>query len=403
MKPKKFYFALSVAVVAFLTITAFTFNGDNVKENANKSIIKFSHQFHLELSDCESCHSGATKAVTLSDRLLPTKDDCATCHDVEDDENCTLCHYEDVFEPLVQSEPELIFDHSFHTSDNNSECQTCHKGLDTVDYSFESTDALPAMDACYICHNDISIASNACESCHTATANLLPDDHKTLAFMDNHKFVAANNDENCGMCHDNAFCETCHVATTMLDAPNTSSDFYTPYSPHKLTDNAKQQQLTRVHSLDYVYSHGIDAKGKTSECQTCHETETFCAECHNTTGGDYAAEGFVPYSHTVQNFVTLGVGSGGGEHATLARRDIERCAACHDTYGADPNCILCHVDSDGIKNTNPKTHSSNFMSDFDDGDWHNDMGSVCFNCHTDANARPSGTPGIGFCGYCHGS
>ena len=65
------------------------------------------------------------------------------------------------------------------------------------------------------------------------------------------------------------------------------------------------------------------------------------------------------------------------------------------------NCILCHVDNDGIKATNPKTHVRNFRSDLEDGDWHTDRGSVCYSCHTDANARPEGTKGIGFCGYCH--
>ncbi|MFC2135918.1 cytochrome c3 family protein [Bacteroidota bacterium] len=402
MKTKKYYSVLSAAVILFILGSAFTFSNDGNGKNVNKDIIKFSHQFHLELTDCESCHSSVTEAATLNDRLLPTKDDCAACHDVEDDEMCTTCHYEDVYEPMIQSVGGIIFDHSFHTSDENTECQTCHKGLDQVDYSFEAENAIPGMETCYTCHNDISVASNACESCHIALAGLIPDDHKTAAFMDNHKFIATNDDENCVMCHDNSFCEACHVSTTMIDAPNTAEDFYAPYSPHSAMDNTKQQQLTRVHSIDYVYSHGIDAKGKTTECQTCHETESFCADCHNTSGGDYAASGFIPYSHTLQNFVTIGVGSGGGEHADLARRDIETCAACHDTYGADPSCILCHHDTDGIQNTNPKTHTTSFMHS-EKGDWHEDMGSVCFNCHTDGNAYPSGTPGLGFCGYCHGS
>ena len=61
------------------------------------------------------------------------------------------------------------------------------------------------------------------------------------------------------------------------------------------------------------------------------------------------------------DFTTIGVGTGGGEHATLARRDIERCISCHDVQGADPTCITCHLDSDGIKGTNPKTHPAGFM------------------------------------------
>ena len=347
MKSQKFYIVFGVAVLTFLFINAFTLNGDDEKEGVNKGIIKFSHQFHMELTDCESCHSAATEAKTLSDRLFPTMDDCAACHDVEDDEMCTQCHYEEVYEPLIQSESELIFDHSLHTSNESLECQTCHKGLDEVDYSFESENVLPGMDVCYTCHNDQTVASNACESCHTSTADLLPEDHKTMAFMDNHKFVALSDDENCVMCHDNSFCETCHVATNMIGADNSATDFYTPYSPHTFIDNTKQQQLTTVHSLDYVYSHGIDAKGKTNECQTCHETETFCADCHNAGGGDYAVEGFVPVSHKSQDFVILGIGSGGGQHAVQARRVIASvrntcvpACKCYQTLARAPNIYV---------------------------------------------------------------
>ena len=114
MKLKKFYSVLSVAVMLFIFGSAFTFSDDGNGKNANREIIKFSHQFHLELSDCESCHSSTAEAVTLNDRLLPTKDDCAACHDVEDDEMCTTCHYEDVYEPMIQSVGGIIFDHSFH-------------------------------------------------------------------------------------------------------------------------------------------------------------------------------------------------------------------------------------------------------------------------------------------------
>jgi len=109
----------------------------------------------------------------------------------------------------------------------------------------------------------------------------------------------------------------------------------------------------------------------------------------------------MPKTHLAANFKTIGVNTGGGLHADLARKDIESCEACHSGSGADPVCIRCHFDNDGVKGTNPKTHESGFMHD-DHGIWHNTMGAVCFRCHTDANARPNGTPGTGFCGYCHG-
>ena len=84
------------------------------------------------------------------------------------------------------------------------------------------------------------------------------------------------------------------------------------------------------------------------------------------------------------------------------RRDIESCAACHDIQGGDPVCVTCHSDPDGVQGDNPRTHPPMYMHDVD-GNWHTDPGAVCYVCHTDPNAHPGGQPGIGFCGYCHGS
>jgi hypothetical protein len=279
-------------------------------------------------------------------------------------------------------------------------CEDCHKGLDEVDYSFESANLLPPMETCASCHNESKIASNACESCHISTFNLLPDNHRNVDFTRAHKFMAFEMDANCMMCHDNVTCQECHVATNVITEINSADDFYQPYMPSNTIDGTKQQVITKVHNdPNYRFYHGIDAKGRTTECQTCHQVESFCANCHQSENSDFALGGIVPASHLLPDFKTIGVGSGGGEHAILAKRDLESCTSCHDFQGADPTCVLCHLDSDGIKNTNPKTHASNFMRN-EEGDWHNNYGSICYNCHT--SASPDSRQTDGFCNYCHG-
>ncbi len=401
MKIKYFYAALGIIIIIFLTVAAINGNGERGSEKTNKEIIKFSHAVHKDATDCAGCHTNIIESASLNDRLLPEKSVCAACHDVEDEKNCAQCHYGENFEPLIRKKSELIFDHKFHLTDQNQQCESCHKGLTDVAYSFEAKESKPSMAICYNCHNGNSVAANECRSCHTSTVNLIPQDHKGVSFLKTHKFRSMAVNANCEMCHDNSFCESCHAGTTMLTEKNSSRDFVTPYSPHNFVDNTKQQTLTRVHDLNYRFTHGMDLKGKTAECQTCHQTETFCAECHISKGGDFALEGMVPASHRAPNFVTIGVGTGGGQHAVLAKRDLERCSSCHDVQGADANCIMCHVDNDGIRGTNPKTHIRGFMKSTSDGDWHNDLNSVCYSCHTDANAKPGGIKGIGFCGYCH--
>ena len=400
MKIKQVYLIISAAFIVIMIFSAF--NGSKLLNYSasNEGIIKFSHQLHADLVSCEDCHSAVVNSTSLVNLQFPNHQSCESCHEVDNSDDCNTCHYEDKYEPLVRKKSELIFDHSFHLNNSSMQCTDCHQGFTEVDYSWQTAGKNPPMDQCYSCHNDISVASNACESCHISTANLLPQDHKVVSFMRTHKFSASAFDANCMMCHDNQSCSDCHVGTTGISENNMPDNFYKPYVPSNFVDGVRQQAITRVHDLNYRFTHGIDSKGKTSECQSCHQVETFCAACHFAEGsGDYALGGIVPASHLKTTFRTIGVGTGGGDHATLARRDIERCASCHDVNGADPTCITCHLDSDGIKGTNPKTHARGFMKN-ERGDWHDSMGSICYNCHT--SATPQSPVTAGFCNYCHG-
>lgn len=397
-KLKVLYISIFLVTVGFLLVGAMSSVKDD-KPISNEGRIKFSHSLHKDLVDCQDCHSSVKESVSLKDQLLPNHDNCASCHEVDNDEECSTCHYGDNFEALVKSETKLYFNHKLHLNNTDIKCESCHQGLSEVDYSWQALGAHPPMETCYGCHNDKTVASNACESCHISTVNLLPQDHKVVSFAKTHKFAAQQFNSNCVMCHDNQSCEDCHVATIGITESNTINDFYQPYYPSNFIDGAKTQAINRVHELNYRFIHGMDSRGKTTECQTCHQIETFCVECHQADDQDFAFGGIVPASHLKSTFKTIGVGSGGGDHSILAKRDIERCMSCHDVNGADPTCITCHYDADGIKGTNPKTHSVGFMRD-EYGDWHNDNGSVCFNCHTSASRLSQS--GVGFCGYCHG-
>lgn len=402
MKLKYYYLTFLLPIAIILLFAAFSSKKAANLNSDNAEVIKFSHKVHAELADCKTCHAAAANSISISDRLYPNHDNCKDCHDVEDDSQCSTCHFEGKFEPLFQSKSSLIFNHKFHVGDKNLECQNCHKGFENVAYSSELPHSNPMMEDCYTCHSNKASASNACESCHISTANLIPQNHRSVSFISTHKFAAKSVDANCMMCHDlnENSCQECHVATTGISENNLEDNFYQPYSPGRYIEGTKIQQITRVHELNYRFIHGMDAKGQTSECQSCHQIETFCGACHQSKERDFALGGILPTSHLKSGFSTIGVGTGGGEHAALARRDIESCISCHDVQGADPTCITCHLDSDGIKGTNPKTHPAGFMIG-ENGDWHEDQGSICFNCHT--NASPQSVPGVGFCSYCHGS
>ena len=384
----------------------------------NSKIIKFSHSKHINDVGvaCADCHTAVPASTKETDELLPTMATCYTCHD-QSSTKCEFCHTSSdstAYRDLVQTQSVVFFSHQQHAGDLKLKCETCHQGLDKVEYSDQAPDALPKMETCTTCHGQvetnfkaknvdhvIKAAPAACESCHKNLAKLIPASHRQPDFMSQHKnFVNMSGPQNdCKSCHTPASCQECHDASNVAK-DLTPGQIYVPSTP-SLSPLTTHSNVTaqKVHPENYRFTHSIEAKGRESNCYTCHDERTFCVECHTS---DANGQRIKPVWHDGGDFITFGVGSGGGRHAQYARRDIESCASCHDAQGADPTCITCHTDPDGVKGNDPKTHVAFFMHDVE-GNWHTDAGAVCYTCHTDPNAHPGGRPGLGFCGYCHGS
>ena len=396
--------SLLIGAVLILLLSFFVIAIPREAAGKNKQVkqVKFSHQFHVTESGiaCTDCHSEAVQSTKASDNLLAKMEACKNCHEEEEKNNCTFCHTSSdssTYKASPNPIRELRFSHQQHIDSQKVACETCHNVLDKPDVSVG--ELVPAMTTCATCHNDIK-ATGACEKCHTNFADLRPKDHNRTDFVREHKQLARSGDAKCGMCHTQESCFDCHNGSTLVKVDVPGRDLMSPHST-RLTANDRGQGmvLEKVHDLNFKFTHGIEAKGKTMECQTCHSYEQFCTPCHEA-GGNVNQGSFKPASHLIAGFTTLGVGSGGGEHAILAKRDIESCAGCHSADGADPVCITCHVDPDGIQGDNPKTHEPGFMSSTH-GSWHSDPGAVCYMCHTDVNAHPGGIKGQKFCGYCH--
>jgi len=393
-----FVFGL-VFIFAFTMMSA---SHEVVEPQDQSSGVKFSHRFHVQEAGvaCADCHTAAPTSKLSSDNLLAKHENCQTCHDDQLQSNCTYCHTSSDQSTYKATQPpqlSLIFAHEFHVQEQKIECQTCHEGVEKAEIGVSMQ--VPEMATCNTCHNAVK-ASNACETCHTDLTALRPTDHNRTDFVREHKFQARLSTARCASCHAQESCIDCHNGIDLVKVDVPGKNLVSPHAP-RLTaiDRGQGMRLTKVHDLNFRFTHGIAAAGKTAECRTCHDQQTFCSTCH-AAGGNVNQVKFEPQTHLQPGFVTIGVGSGGGLHATLARRDIESCASCHDAQGADPACITCHMDSDGIKGTDPRTHPRGFMAS-EEGDWHSDPGAVCYTCHTDPNARTNGLRGIGFCGYCH--
>ncbi len=329
-------------------LTATPLPPERYDEQDRSAIIKFSHKSHAVegVNDCSVCHTEATTSTRASDNLLATKQSCTTCHDVEDTEQCLKCHYENG-EKVKFENPgrDIIFPHEKHIA-AGMECVTCHQGIDKADFAGRAN--MPGMGTCNTCHNNSKV-SNTCESCHTNFASLLPMNHQRSDFLHNHKDEVrlGSMDISCQTCHAETFCQDCHQGGGLkqFGKRDLMAD---PGSKRSTKDSHKQTVLQNVHSLNYRFTHGVDAKSKLMDCASCHEAQTFCVECHQA-GGNITQLKFKPTSHSVAGFTTLGRGSGGGLHAQEARRDIENCMSCHDVQGADPSCMTCHLESGQVR------------------------------------------------------
>jgi hypothetical protein len=244
------------------------------------------------------------------------------------------------------------------------------------------------------CHSGLT-APRDCEACHHADRQALVPASHAAGWGREHGRTARITDATCVPCHAVSECQECHDGAQLTDMVALGAHAGSAFGPE--LEGAAGQILQRVHGLNYRFLHSLDARGKTSDCLTCHDLAAgdFCAECHNPAG-----DGRRPMWHGGADWGALAgaVGSGGGRHASLARRDLENCAVCHEPQGDDPSCLLCHMDRTPGLGNDPRTHRRSFADDVGEGDFHDDDGALCFACHT--NTMSAGT---GFCGYCHGA
>jgi len=196
------------------------------------------------------------------------------------------------------------------------------------------------MGTCVTCHADNGVSNN-CETCHADLVTLIPDNHLVSDFGREHRrpVKVGEMDVSCQTCHQESFCQDCHTGDQLRSFGAAGGLMSVPGARTAYRVTPKELRLQAAHDLNYRFTHAIDARTRIVDCTSCHDRQTFCAECHQAGGG--VLQGAIkPQSHFEAGFVTIG--AGGGRHAEMGRRDIESCVSCHDVEGKDPTCALCH-------------------------------------------------------------
>lgn len=281
--------------------------------------VRFSHQDHLSRgAGCPSCHA----AIDDPKATLPGHESCAgTCHDVQDQSTCTVCHTDTARARSSRSADRgLIFRHATHREATHNNCMRCHQAVATASSKVE----MPSMESCgESCHRE-DLRELKCDRCHVELARYPLQSIRSWAHTGNferrHGAAAKHAPATCTTCHEQTFCSDCHADATPVGLELRRAD-----------------QTTRafIHPAPYEALHAIDAAARKDSCDTCHRP-SFCTSCH-------AQRGLAGLEQTIVSQHPAGWLDPMSTkfHGLEARRSIASCAGCHD-QGERSVCVRCH-------------------------------------------------------------
>jgi hypothetical protein len=264
---------------------------------------------------------------------------------------------------------------------------------DSIDFAAQHGRGSPTRNAtCSVCH-----ARESCERCH-ANADKLPQvmalerdariavlesgrtpryfapaSHGNRDWPRAHASDATARSQWCANCHLQSSCTSCHQAGTTARPVITQLPVVAARLPAKVnvtrisrrvhaadvirthgslaavsraecTQCHTGQQCAACHSgtnsrafheQDYSERHAADVFSGSRQCQSCHNTETFCRSCHTSTGVAADSRMNAAFHNGQPTWVLT--------HGQAARLGMEACAACH----RQNDCMRCHSAAGG--------------------------------------------------------
>ena len=246
---------------------------------------------------------------------------CAVCHARE---SCERCHANARSVSLIAN---LARDARIATlvAGATAEYEAPRSHRDSDWRSTHGASARSGAASCANCHTRPSCVTCHAEGSGTASVAILalpgPGVRKGLGvsatrltkslhsadIASRHGSVAASARVNCAQCHSEQTCSACHAA----------------------------QESRRFHADNFIERHAVEVFASSADCQSCHNTERFCRDCHARTG--IASSGRMNAAfHNGQAKWVL-------SHGQAARTGMESCASCH----RQNDCVRCHSATGG--------------------------------------------------------
>jgi hypothetical protein len=350
--------------------------------DARATNLRFSHPQHLDLTTrsgepvvCRECHAAEGEPSRMNVGLAQPER-CIACHEhaaashLEASLQCGRCHV-----PLANA--------------GGLSLQRVARLPQPPDHAapgfMDAHGAAADATSCSVCH-----ARESCERCHANAdrvgliAALAPDPRVAALsagrapayprpvshdrdWAVTHGAAAGAEAQHCSNCHTQSSCAGCHltgnavIAELPATTPGAATGVVVASRVHALDVTVRHGGLAATGRLDcsrchtretcaschagsdsrafhlpnFVERHAADVFAAGSDCQSCHNTETFCRNCHMRTGVASEA-GMSAAFHTGQPMWVL-------SHGQAARTGMESCASCH----RQSDCIRCHSAAGG--------------------------------------------------------
>ena len=350
------------------------------REGPRASNLKYDHLAHPKNTDCTACHTPTGGTWLQVEAAKPTG--CFACHGLrtehlaQPDSTCGTCHRPLSEVPAVVTAAQVARwpappshqapgfgaegGHGEAAKAGDRSCATCH-----------------AQNFCAECHANAAavpaVAGLATDPRATAIAisagERRPASHTRADFERAHAGLARRDAQSCATCHVQTDCTACHLA---LPTPARALGAHTPAIPYPAeqrhpappSHQAPRWEATHgalaatrpqncatchtrsdcldchradaaqgapgYHPTGFLASHPAQAYGRGASCADCHNTQSFCQDCHRQAGVVAQRRLQGGFHDSKQGFAL--------NHGQAARQSLESCVSCH----AERDCLACH-------------------------------------------------------------
>ena len=169
-----------------------------------------------------------------------------------------------------------------------------------------------------------SAAPEECRECHSGSGVM--GNHGAF-FMKEHRLLALKASNNCAECHEQSFCQDCHVGGGI------ETDLQKSLS-------RRGEYMPKTHRSDFISIHPVKAADNPRDCYRCHESN-FCSDCHNRQIQQNRAGMNIKNHRPVFDAPSVLNQGWVSFHRGEARRNLQSCQGCHPQKGDCTN-FLCH-------------------------------------------------------------